>query len=442
MRSVIAKLLRRLGLDRSELRAWAMYDWASSAFTTTIVAAVFPIYFQRVAGADLDPAGATTRFALATTLGLILIAVASPLLGTLADYAALKKKMLGAFAALGVAATACMVFIQRGDWLLAAVLFVLGNIGAAGSYVFYDSLLPHIAREEEMDRVSAAGYALGYLGGGLLLAVNLACIQMPERFGIPDAGTATRLSFLSVAIWWLLFSFPLFRRVPEPAARTEAGPPRAGHWATIAFGRLRETLRHLRGYKQAFLMMIAFMIYNDGIQTIIRMATIYGAEIGISQGALILALLITQFVGIPFAFLFGALAGKIGAKRAIFLALTVYAGITVLGYFMTTAFHFMLLAILVGTVQGGAQALSRSLFASMIPRHKSAEFFGFFGIFEKFAGIAGPAVFAFSIWATGSTRNAILLIVLFFVAGGILLSFVKVEEGQRAARAAEERGGV
>ena len=261
---MIAKLLRRLGLDRSELRAWAMYDWASSAFTTTIVAAVFPIYFQRVAGADLDPAGATTRFALATTFGLILIAVASPLLGTLADYAALKKKMLGAFAVLGVVATACMYFIQRGDWLLAAVLFVLGNIGAAGSYVFYDSLLPHIAGEEEMDRVSAAGYALGYLGGGLLLAVNLACIQMPERFGIPDAGTATRLSFLSVAIWWLLFSFPLFRRVPEPAARTEAEPPRAGHWAAIAFGRLRETLRHLRGYKQAFLMMIAFMIYNDG----------------------------------------------------------------------------------------------------------------------------------------------------------------------------------
>lgn len=435
---MVSSWLERSGLGRSELRAWAMYDWANSAFMTTIIAAVFPIYFASVAAADLPPEVATIRFSTVTTIALLCVAVLAPILGAVADYAAIKLRMLAGFMALGVIATGAMFFIERGDWLLAAVLFGLGNIGASGSFVFYDSLLPHLVREGEIDRVSTAGYALGYVGGGLLLAINLAWIQAPEFFGIAGSEMAVRLSFVSVSLWWLGFAIPLFRHVREPERALELDEREGGNPIRTAFTRLGETLRELRGYRQAFLMLLAFLVYNDGINTIIRMATIYGTEIGIEQGALITALLITQFVGIPFAFLFGRLAGVIGARRSIFVALGVYLAISVLGYFMRTPLHFFALAIMVGTVQGGSQALSRSLFASMIPRHKSAEFFGFFAVFEKFAGILGPAVFGLTTALTGSSRNAILSVIAFFVIGGVLLSFVNVEEGRRAARRADE----
>lgn len=432
-----SSLLERLGLHRRELRAWALYDWANSAFMVTIVTAVFPIYFSSVAAADLDPAAASFRFAATTAAALSVVALLAPVLGALADVAAAKKKMLGACVGLGATATACMFFIQRGDWVLAACLFAVANIGVTSSVVFADSLLPHVARPDELDRVSTAGYALGYLGGGLLLLVNLAWIQRPDLFGLSGAALASRLSFVSVALWWAGFSIPLFRGVPEPARTLEADE-RAGRNPVFAsIVRLVETLRELRGYRQAFLMLLAFLIYNDGIGTIIRLATTFGTEIGLEQGDLIAAVVLVQFVGVPFAFAFGQLAARIGAKRAIFLSLVVYVVISVLAWGMTTAAEFYVLALLVGMVQGGSQALSRSLFASMVPRHKSAEFFGFFGVFEKFAGIVGPAVFAGMILVTGSSRGAILSIVTFFVVGGLLLSRVDVEEGQRAARRAE-----
>ena len=414
-----------------------MYDWANSAFMVTIVTAVFPIYFSSVAAADLEPATASFRFAVTTTVALTFVAVLAPVLGALADFAGIKKKMLGACVGLGVVATACMYFIQQGDWLLAALLFAFANIGVTSSLVFADSLLPHIASPAELDRVSTAGYALGYLGGGLLLVVNLAWIQAPEAFGLSGAELASRLSFVSVAIWWLGFSIPLFRKVPEPVRTLEADE-RAGESAIRAsFVRLGETLRELRGYRQAFVMLLAFLVYNDGIGTIIRMATTFGTEIGLAQGDLITAVVLVQFVGVPFAFVFGQLAARIGAKHAIFLSLVVYTVISVLAYGMTTATEFYALALLVGMVQGGSQALSRSLFASMVPRHKSAEFFGFFGVFEKFAGIVGPGVFAVMIALTGSSRGAILSLITFFVVGGLLLSRVDVEAGQEAARRAE-----
>ncbi len=434
-------LLRRIALHRPDLRAWAMYDWANSAMVTTIMASVFPIYFYKVAGAGLPEGVATQRFALATTLALAVIAVLAPILGAIADFTAAKKRFLGAFLGAGVLACACMFFIHRGDWLLALVLFIVANIGASGSFVFYDSLLPHVARHDEMDRLSTTGYALGYLGGGILLAFNLAWIQKPAWFGLPagegltemQATLPTRLAFLSVALWWIVFSIPLFRRVREPRRRIEADERPEENPVKVAARRLRETLRELRAFRQAFLMLLAFLIYNDGIGTIVKMAAIYGAEIGIAQGALIAAILLVQFVGIPFALLFGALAGKIGAKRAIFLGLAVYTGISVLGYFMRTAAHFFALAVLVGMVQGGSQALSRSLFASLIPKHKSAEFFAFFAIAEKFAGIVGPAIFAGTIALTGSSRNAIISVIAFFVVGGLVLRMVDEEEGARAA---------
>jgi MFS transporter, UMF1 family len=435
------RLLERIGLTRAETRAWAMYDWANSAFQCTIITAVFPVYYGSVAAAGLPGATATARFATATTIALGIIALASPILGAYADFAGAKKRMIAAFMAVGVTATAAMFFIDRGEWRLALLLFVIANIGISGSFVFYDSLLPHIASDKDMDRVSSAGYALGYLGGGLLLVLNLLWITHPGWFGLRDAGVASRLSFFSVAVWWVVFSIPLFRRVREPPVKPEAAALAAGNIVRASFVQLADTLREFRKYRQAGLMLLAFLIYNDGIGTIIRMASLYGTEMNLPESTLIGAIVMVQFVGIPFAVLFGKLAGRIGAKQAIFLSLVVYTGISILGYNMTAPWQFYLLAFLVGTVQGGSQALSRSLFATMIPRHKSSEFFGFFAVFEKFAGIFGPAVFAVTVALTGSSRNAILSVIAFFVVGAVLLAGVDVEEGQRAAREPAEVEG-
>ena len=428
----LRRWLQLVGLDRSELRAWALYDWANSAFVTTVMTAVFPTYFSRVAAADLPPVVATARFATATAIALTLMALAAPFLGVLADVARVKKKLLGAFLLLGVGATAGMSFIQRGEWLYAAVVFVLADIGAAGSFVFYDALLPYIARREELDRVSTTGYALGYLGGGLLLGLNLLWITFPTWFGLRDAEVAARLSFLSVAVWWLVFSVPLFRQIAEPQ-RSGFDDGRRDQVLQRSLRQLRNTYTTLRRYKQALLFLGAFLLYNDGIGTIIRMAVVYGTEIGLPQGSLIGAILLVQFVGVPFAVLFGRLAQHLGAKRAIFLALTVYVVVTVIGYRMHTAWQFYLLAFLVGTVQGGSQALSRSLFASLVPQSQSAEFFAFFAVTEKFAGIFGPAIFALMATLTGSSRSAILAVIGFFLAGGLILAQVDVAEGQRLA---------
>jgi UMF1 family MFS transporter len=433
-------LLARLGLHRPALRAWAMYDWANSAFTTTIVTAIFPVYFTAVAGADLPPGEATRLLARTTTIALAVSAVLAPFLGALADYVPIKKRLLAILMSIGSAASAGLFLVHEGDWFLAAVLFAIGNIGFASSLTFYDSLLPHIASGDEIDRVSTAGYGVGYLGGGLLLALNVAWILTPATFGLRDAAQASRLSFLSVAVWWVLFSIPLFRRVPEPHVRLSRVALSTTELVGTALRGLAHTIRDLRRYKHAFLLLIAFVVYSDGIGTIIRMATSYGTELGLNQGSLITAILLVQFAGIPFAFLFGLLADWIGAKPSIFIALAVYTLITVMGYYMKTEQDFYVLALMVAAVQGGSQALSRSLFASMIPRERASEFFGFFSIFEKFGAIAGPAAFEVASRTTGSSRMAILSVMAFFIVGAALLSRVNVGEGQRAVAEAPAPG--
>jgi MFS transporter, UMF1 family len=432
-------ILERLGLHRSELRAWAMYEWATTGMWAVVVATIFPIYYQTVAAAELPGPIAVRNFAIATSLGIVLVAVAAPILGAITDRAGIKKPLLAAFAGVGIVASGLLFLVREGDWAMGLAFFVLVNIGANGSIVFYDALLPHVARPHEVDRVSTGAFAVGYLGAGLLLAFCLLMIQAPGLFGLPEGTLPVRLSFVAVALWWAAFSLPLLMRVAEPQPEALPGEVLTRGTLRFALHRIVSTFRSLRSYRNAFLLLIAYLIYGDGIGTIIRMAAIYGAELGIAQHHMIGAIVMVQFVGVPFSFLFGTLAGRIGTKRALFLGLLVYAGITILGYFMTTALHFWALAFMVGTVQGGTQALSRSLYASMIPAYKSGELFGFYGVMDKFAGMIGPSVMGLVAAATGSTRLGILSVLAFFVVGAAVLALVDADEGRRVARDEQAR---
>jgi len=425
-----------IALERKDYRrivsAWCLYDWANSAFATTVMAALLPPYFSNVAAAGLPKAQATSIWGYAVSLSMVAVAVMGPILGAIADYTGGKKRFLGGFLLVALIFTGMLFFVREGDWLGAVAFYVLASIGNGGANVFYDSLLPHVAHPDEIDQVSSRGYAMGYLGGGLLLAVNLAWYMKPDWFGFSDGSQAVRASFLSVAVWWALFSVPLFRSVPEPPA-TAMGP--RANAVRAGFSRLRETFGRMRHYKELWKFLVAFWLYADGIGTIIKMATVYGAEIGIGTADLAGALLVTQFVGIPLTLAFGRLARRTGAKRAIYLALGVYTLISVLGFFMSKPWHFWALAGMVGLVQGGSQALSRSLFGAMTPKARSAEFYGFFDISSKFAGIAGPLLFGVTAALAGSGRWSIISLVVFFVAGAFLLSRVDEREGMAIARA-------
>lgn len=655
---------------KRRINAWTMYDWANSAFATTILAAVLPAYYSTVAGATLaSEAKATQYWSVGLSVSLFIVAFLSPILGTVSDIMRGKKKFLAVFVGLGVVGTGLLVLVDTGDWLLASIFFIVGRIGFGAANVFYDALLPHVAKEEDQDRVSSRGYAMGYLGGGLLLAINIVMIQQMS-------GTlGARLSFLSVAIWWAVFSIPIFRRVPEPHAATKQLEP-GESLIGVSFGRIKNTFKDLRQFQDLFRFLVAFLIYNDGIGIIIGIAVIYGAELGFETTELILALLLVQFVGIPFSLVFGnlpsksdkrqsmylafvlfnivllpivglagmrllprnitgtpspdfaatatavgqgthtvaeadgmdfqggwetavvpgevrgvtcawyafwcdpaqydvayattadpearldfafngqsleltvsngpdhgqwlvemdgltvlndeqqpviidayfptirygvieefraaeegehvlslvntgqanpdssgtlmsvaqmevlpplrssnlgaivglilvlqvigflfayflgprffaGLAEKFDTKRSIMLALVAYSIIAVWGYFLNAVIEFWFLAWMVAIVQGGSQALSRSLYASMSPPSMSGEFFGLFSIMEKFASFISPIFFIISVALFNSSRPGILSIIILFVIGGYLLSRVDVAEGRRAAQAKE-----
>ncbi|MFC2037861.1 MFS transporter [Chloroflexota bacterium] len=648
---------------RRTVNAWCMYDWANSAFATTILAAVLPIYYSQVAGSTLpSEAVATAYWSLGLSISLFIVAILSPILGTISDVMRGKKGFLTIFAGLGIVGTGLLVLVSTGDWLLASILFVLGRIGFTGANVFYDSLLPHVAKEEDRDRVSTRGYALGYLGGGLLLAINVVLIQvLPGTWG-------PRLSFLSVAIWWAVFSIPILTRVPEPPAATANLSP-GENVIKVSFRRLWGTLKDIRHYRELFKYLVAFLIYNDGIGTIIGVAAIYGAELGFGSVELILALLLVQFVGIPFSLIFGrlpsrtekrrpqflafilfnlvvlplvgilgaqlmageitgaplpayhdtaeavgegvyhadadavlyggtwsqvvipaqelgtdqegtfavtneagagyelafngqeveitystgpdhgvwavemdgqplldedtgdpltldgynstvrygvrhtiqarepgahtlrlvntgdrdaasqgttmtfaqaevmppirqsqlpliiglifalelmgvlfalllgrplfsGLAAKLDTRRSIMLALSVYVVIAIWGFFLDSVIEFWFLAWMVAIVQGGSQALSRSLYASMSPAAKSGEFFGLYGVMEKFSAIIGPLLFAAAATVFNSSRPAVLSLIVLFLVGIFLLTRVNVEEGRRVAKEEDARAGL
>jgi UMF1 family MFS transporter len=401
-----------------------------------MMAAVLPVYYSSVAGSTLSANTASSYWGYTNTIAMFIIAFLAPILGAISDIKHKKIKFLKFFVFVGVISSALLFFVESGFWLYASLLYILGRTGFSGGNLFYDSFLPHIVENKHVDRISTYGYALGYLGGGILLAINLMMILYPDVFGIKDAQLATQLSFVSVAIWWAVFSIPMFRNVREPKIQTKITEEQ--NVVIIGFRRVLKTLKEIRNFRQAFLFLLAFWFYNDGIGTIMVMAVIFGNEIGIGQTDLIGAILAVQFLGIPFTILFGKMAKKITAKRAIYLGLIVYTLIAIGGYFMTNALHFWLLAIGVGMVQGGTQALSRSLFALMTPKSKSAEFFGFFDISQKFSGIIGPAIFGLIGQIAGSSRPSIFALVIFFIGGMYLLEKVRLPEGIAAARAADE----
>lgn len=421
--------LAAFGLQRSELRAWAMYDWANSAFVTSVIAVFYPVYFASTA-AGLTAEQATQRFGLATTVALAITAVLSPILGFMADRYAMRKRLLVVSLSLALLSTLGLALAPVGAWQLGLVLFGLGNIGASASFVFYDSLLPHIARPDEVDRVSSAGYAMGYLGGGLMLAFNVVMVAKASSLGLGDSTNAMRWVFASVAIWWAVFSIPLFRCVSEPAASVSEEEASLGVW-----GGLAATFRDLKAFDQALLMLVAFLLYNDGISTIIRMTAVYGKGVGIGANVMPLAFLMVQFLGIPCTYFFAMLASRFGSKPAIGLALAVYMVVTAVAFKLSSPAEFWLLAVLVAFAQGGCQALSRSLFSSMIPERKSSQFFAFFAVAEKFAGVFGTGIFTAVTYAVGDSRLAVLSLLGFFLTGAAFLSKVDIAKGR--AQAAE-----
>jgi UMF1 family MFS transporter len=430
---------RRLQMTECDYRravnGWAMYDWANSAFAVVILTAIFPVYYRSlVINAGAAPQTATAYWAYTSSLSLLLVALLGPLLGAAADLLSAKKRFLAVALSLGVLGTASLAFLSANEYLLGSLLFAVANLGFAGGNIFYESLLPQVARPNDLDRVSARGYAFGYLGGGLLLVLNALWLYRPEWFWMADRNTVLRACFVSVAVWWLVFAVPLFCTVAEP---TIGGQPRSSIGFANSLTRLVQTFRQIRRYRELAIFLGAFWLYNDGVSTIIKLAAAYGDEIGVNHNDMLGALILTQFIGFPCSIGFGALAQYLGAKRTILGGLAVYTVISLAGFFIRNAWDFYALAIMVGMVQGGVQALSRSLFAAMVPRTRSAEFFGFFSTGEKVAGIIGPAVFGLVGQLTGSSRWGIISITLLFGAGALLLRCVDETEGRRVAAAVD-----
>ncbi len=402
---------------RRPVYAWALCDWANSAFATTVMAGFFPVFFKQYWSAGVEATESTFWLGLASSAASLVVMLLAPLLGAAADRGGARKRWLAAFTLLGALACVGLYGIGEGAWGLAAAVFALGSIAFAGANLFYDALIVAVADARDVDRVSALGYALGYLGGGLLFALNVAMTLSPATFGLADAAEAVKLSFLMVGLWWALFTAPALAWVPEPPrAPADDG---ASAWRA-GLEQVRTTLRHVRDVRGVGLFLLAYWLYIDGVDTVIRMAVDYGLALGFPAETLIVALLLVQFVGFPAAIAFGRLGERFGPKAGILIGLAVYAGVTVWGYAMREPWEFYLLAGVIGLVQGGVQSLSRSLFARLVPEGRSGEFFGFYNMLGKFAAVLGPLLVGVVALAVG-TRASILSLLLLFGLGAALL---------------------
>ncbi len=420
--------------DKKKVISWALYDWGNSAFATTVMAGFFPIFFKQYWNAGSPAVESTFRLGAANSIASLIIVVAAPVLGAIADKGSAKKRFLLFFAVMGILMTGALYVVKEGNWQLASLLYVCGLIGFSGGNVFYDSLLVSVVRQKKMDFVSALGFAFGYLGGGLLFAFNVFMTQKPEFFGFSGPAEAIRISFILVAAWWAVFSIPIMIFVEEPEEKRE---PFKLKTIENGFKQLLHTFDEIRKLRLVFIFLLGYWLYIDGVDTIVRMAVDYGLAIGFKAEGLVLALLITQFVGFPSAIAFGKIGEKFGPKTGIFIGIAVYILITVWAYFMSREIEFYMLAVGIGLVQGGVQSLSRSLYARIIPKNKSAEFFGFYNMLGKFAAVIGPILMGWVGVASGNSRTGILSLIVLFVAGALLLARVDVEEGIRMAKELE-----
>ncbi|TAJ51712.1 MAG: MFS transporter [Nevskiaceae bacterium] len=404
--------------DRKQQLSWAFYDWANSAFATTVLVGLFPILFNKYYAAGVEP-GVSTFYlgAYGNSLPSFLVMLMAPWLGVLADKQGWKKRLLLFFTLLGASATASLMLVGEGQWQLAIALFALGGVGFFGGLGFYDSLLVNVAAPAERDRVSALGYGLGYLGGGLLFVLNVSMVQKPEWFGLANAAEAGKWAFVSVAVWWLLFSWPLFRNVRESRVVHDVG--------VLGWAAIWATMKQIARYRPVYLFLFAYWLYIDAVNTVANMAVDFGIKLGFEPGALIKALLIVQFVSFPAAIVFGRIGERFGAQRGLYLGLSIYIGVTLWALSMQTETDFYLMAAAVGLVQGGVQSLSRSFYASLIPKESAGQFFGFYNMLGKFAAVLGPLVVGLTASLTGNPRLAIFVLVFFFAAGMLLLARVR-----------------
>ena len=411
--------------------SWAFYDWANSAFATTVLAGFFPIFFKEFWSIGTDATVSTFRLGAANSAASLIIVVLAPILGAIADAGGSRKRWLMVFALMGIVMTGALYFIEQGSWGAAIGIYAIAALGFSGANIFYDSLLVSVAPEDKLHFVSGLGFAMGYLGGGILFSFNVWLTLWPEFFGLDDATTAVRLSFICVAVWWAIFSVPLLLFVKEPDRTSNQGDE-----STVkrAFKQLKLTFSKIRQLRMVFLFLLGYWFYIDGVDTVIRMAVDYGLSLGFDSNVLIVALLVTQFVGFPSAIVFGKLGENIGAKPGIVICIGVYLAITVWAVFIDEVYEFYVMAIAVGLVQGGVQALSRSLYAQIIPQRMAGEFFGFYNMLGKFAAVIGPVLMGWTGLIFGNPRVSILSLAILFIIGAFLLSRVNVEQGQQAAK--------
>ena len=404
---------------RRDTVSWALYDWANSAFATTVLAGFFPVFFQQYWSTGVDPTISTSRLGFASGIAGLTVAVLAPVLGAIADRTAGRKRQLVLWSLIGVIGTAALGFIGQGEWWWAAACFVMAAIGFNAANIFYDALLLDVAAEHELDQVSAFGYALGYLGGGLLFAFNVLMTLQPGWFGLDNAAEAVQISFLTVAVWWFLFTLPLARNVRERPA--PAATPGLFAAARDGLRELGSTLRHIASYREVSLFLVAYWLYIDGVHTIYTMAVDYGVALGLPSSSLLAALLLTQFVAFPSALALGWLGNRWGPKRGILLCIAVYLSATIYAYFLDSVAEFFGLAVVVGLVQGGIQSLSRSFFGRLVPEGKGGEFFGFYNMMGKFASFIGPLLIATVALLTGDSRLSVSSLVVLFIVGGLVL---------------------
>ena len=416
--------------SKKSILAWSLYDWANSAFATTVMAGFFPVFFKEYWSTTDSVTLSTWYLGLGNSIASILVAVLAPFIGAIADRGTAKKKLLIFFAFLGIIATGGLWIVNQGHWQIAILFYIIASIGFMAGNIFYDSLLPAVASKDKFDYTSSMGFSLGYIGGGLLFLINVLMYLQPHFFGIPDGETAIRLSFISVAVWWAVFSIPIILFVKEPKIHDPIGICSA---VKEGWGQLISTLTKIRELKVVGTFLMAYWLYIDGVDTIIRMAVDYGTSIGFSASSLITALLLVQFVAFPATLIYSWFSSKIGIKNAIYIAIIGYTFITIFGVFVSKEWHFYVLAIMIACFQGGIQALSRSMYSRIIPKNQAAEFFGFYNMLGKFAAIIGPPMMGYIGLITGNPRLGILSIIILFISGGLLLTKVDLQEGERVS---------